>query len=926
MRRKTAALLLVVLFAAIFVTPTGLVRAGDFTDLTGHWAQAYIIQAIARGYVNGYPDGSFRPDNPVTRVELLRLAQASAGVPPYPGAGSDVYTDLTADHWLVRSGFANPALLRDLTTLWGAVPGQPLGIDQPATRAEAAILITFLQAHGAAPRPGDLAATNAFSDLRSWTSPAKAWLGMAIRLHFVRGFADSTFRPADPVTRAQAVVLVEQAYAAAKAPPAPPAPGRYALAGGYTFSVVVQPDGSVLTWGRNEYGQLGDGYENERLTPAIIPGISQVAGVAAGSMHVLAVRTDGSVWGWGSNYYSQLGLDTKQWGSWTPVQVPGLSRVLAVAASESRSLALDRDGNVWDWGMREDGAWGPANTRKVPEKIAGLDHVVAIAAGPDHSLAARVDGTVWAWGRNDTGQLGDGTFTAHGTPVQVVGLNGITALAAGNGYSLALDVDGNVWEWGTKLLTPQTTSIALPIATAARIPGLSGVTAISLNGRHALAVKSDGTLWSWGENDWGQGGTGVISAHNDVVQVLGLPAMVTAVAAPLHSIAVGQDGSIWAWGDNHNGQLAQSARSLHQFRPTPIPGLSGVKSVAAGNQTSLFLKPDGTAWSSGTDGCGVVSGGKSTADSSTAQQVPGLSDAAALATANGYNLGGLNLYSLALKGDGSLWIWGCDTALDHRTFGHGSAPAPVAGIDQAAAMSAGGGHVLVLGRDGSVWAWGNNDYGQLGDGGASQNRATPAKVAGLPTAAGVAAAGSHSLVLGADGTVWAWGDNQFGQVGDGSKKKQLAPVQVAGLAGIKAVAVSQFRSVALAADGTLWEWGSNLPTGGDQAVYTAPHRLVAPANLVALAGGLEHFLALGQDGSVWTWGWNQDGQLGDGSVTLRADPVQVIPGGAVAVAAAGSHSLALLKDGTVLAWGSNYAGQLADGVPLMLAAPARIRP
>jgi alpha-tubulin suppressor-like RCC1 family protein len=241
---------------------------------------------------------------------------------------------------------------------------------------------------------------------------------------------------------------------------------------------------------------------------------------------------------------------------------------------------------------------------------------------------------------------------------------------------------------------------------------------------------------------------------------------------------------------------------------------------------------------------------------------------------------------------------------------------------------AGASHTLLLREDGTVWAWGANGSGQLGDG-TTSHRQEPRRVAGLSAVKAVVASGEHSLALrGSDGSVWAWGQNDSGQLGDGSTVNRLLPVQVLGLEGVVALASGSDHVLALTSGRTVLAWGRNHEgqLGDGSTLPSSTPRLVSGLDdVVAVAAGGNHSLALLADGTVWAWGSNTHGQLGDGSKRHPKAPVQVAGlTQVVAVAAGDSHSLALLADGTVWAWGSNTHGQLGDGSTVAHARPARV--
>ena len=237
-------------------------------------------------------------------------------------------------------------------------------------------------------------------------------------------------------------------------------------------------------------------------------------------------------------------------------------------------------------------------------------------------------------------------------------------------------------------------------------------------------------------------------------------------------------------------------------------------------------------------------------------------------------------------------------------------------------------HGLALDDDGSVWAWGYNSTGQLGDG-STYTRSAPVQVKGpggigtLTDVVAIAAGAYHSLALKSDGSVWAWGYNSYGQLGNGTTTTGYAPVQVIGLTDVVAIAAGYYHSLALKSDGSVWAWGYNgygqLGNGSTYTNYTAV-QVSGLTDVVAIAASYYHSLALKSDGSVWAWGYNSYGQLGDGTTDNRYTPVQVKgPGGTgtlgnmIAIAAGYSYSLALKSDGSAWGWGYNSDGELGDG-------------
>lgn len=230
-------------------------------------------------------------------------------------------------------------------------------------------------------------------------------------------------------------------------------------------------------------------------------------------------------------------------------------------------------------------------------------------------------------------------------------------------------------------------------------------------------------------------------------------------------------------------------------------------------------------------------------------------------------------------------------------------------------MSAGGRHALLIKSDGTVWAWGFNEKGQVGDG-TTVDRTTPVAVLSGTTFASVAGGGYHSLALNDDGTVIGWGDNGNGQLGNGEHTftPATSPVSVSGLTGVTAIAGGEFHSLALKNDGTVWAWGANgrgqLGNGSTDGSYV-PVKVSGLSGIIAVAAAGENSIALKSDFTVWTWGDNTYGQLGVSSGDLGSVPVQVTGlTGIIAVSSGYDHGIALKNDDTVWAWGRNDNDQL----------------
>jgi len=355
--------------------------------------------------------------------------------------------------------------------------------------------------------------------------------------------------------------------------------------------------------------------------------------------------------------------------------------------------------------------------------------VTKIAGGLFHSLFLKSDGSLWAMGNDAYGQLGDGTygsiFSGINLPEEIVASN-VTAIAGGEYHTLFLKNDGSLWAMGddkfgelgdgvsnTPSLTGPNASTNLPEQIVA-----SNVTAIAAGAYFSLFLKSDGSLWGMGDNYQGQLGDGTYNYTNQPEMIVA--SNVTAVATEgSTSLFLKCDGSLWAMGLNNLGQLGDGTFN-NTNRPEMIVA-SNVTVIAAGDAHSLFLKSDGSLWAMGDNDGGQL-------------------------------------------GDG--------------TYNNADLPEQIV-ASNVTAIAGGGAHTLFLKSDGSLWAMGLNDRGQLGGG--NYSNVYPYDSTNLPeeivasNVTAIAAGDGQSLFLRSDGSLWAMGDNYFGELGDGTYNNTNRP-------------------------------------------------------------------------------------------------------------------------------------------------------
>jgi alpha-tubulin suppressor-like RCC1 family protein len=387
--------------------------------------------------------------------------------------------------------------------------------------------------------------------------------------------------------------------------------------------------------------------------------------------------------------------------------------------------------------MQRSGGWRRVLAVAGLVVVVGAGTAASVAAAPAASASA-YDPGVFGFGYNGYGQIGHGTNVDDQGLGHVVGLPvDVRQIAAGGSTSAALLPDGTVWMWGAAL--NGMSSGIVPV----RVPGLTGITQIAMgqNLGDLFAVGPGGGVWAVGHNEDGQLGNGTTADDFSPAPVPGLTGITQVSAGEHDTVAVRSDGTVWAWGSNLYGELGDGTMT-NRLTPEQVPGLSGITQVSAGYYYTVAVRSDGTVWFWGLTGIGELNGSANKKAHLTPEQVPGLSGITQVAT-DGF-------HTLALRSDGTVWAWGTN---DHGELGDGTTatrfnPVPLA-LSAVTQIAVGSAASAAVRSDGTLLTWGDNAYGGLDIGtccGSTLNP-VPTPAAGLTLVTQVAFGDAYGLAL-----------------------------------------------------------------------------------------------------------------------------------------------------------------------------------
>ena len=663
-----------------------------------------------------------------------------------------------------------------------------------------------------------------------------------------------------------------------------------AISAGAYFSCGIDTSSRLWCWGANGQHQLGNGLTDHLFSPSRVGSDSDWLVLESGSTHSCAIKTDNTLWCWGGNLFGQTGRG--DFGAANLVPIPAQVGVdedwRQLSLGGYISCAIKLDGSLWCWG--ESLASADDIALSAPERVNDDIDWRSIDVGTYHACAIKVDGSLWCWGKNLDGQIGIGfsTVDAYVPAPRRVGTDfDWLSVKAGGWHTCAIKTDNSLWCWGYNEYGQLGDSTQFYRDTPFQIGARTDWVDLTLNGYHTCASNKAGDVYCWGSNGYGELGGGEeprLGTQNSYVPILtdNNNNWLEVAAGYGHMCASKTDNSVYCWGVNNAGQLGNQSYFLKAV-PTEVVGNRDWRQfdTTSSGDTACGIKTDNSLWCWGRGVEGQFGNGSSGNDvySDIPLQVDNAVDWAQIAVAY--------THVCAIKMNNSLWCWG-ESAFGKLGIGSGqdvntyeTSPRRVGLDSDWIYVATGGWHTCAIKANNSLWCWGSNDSSQVGNdlGTGAVEIDVPVQVGANLDWASVYLGGLHSCALKLDGSAWCWGDNGSGQTGNNdSYFVDIIPFRVGPTDTWQQFSAGYQSSCAIKTDQSLWCWGNNYigQVGNGFISNAASQQEVSPGTTWKNVGiGEAQTCGIKTDGTLWCWGANSSGSLGDG-LRFKSTPQLVV--------------------------------------------------
>lgn len=640
------------------------------------------------------------------------------------------------------------------------------------------------------------------------------------------------------------------------------------IASSRSHTLAIKDDGTVWAWGNNDHGQLGNSTSKNESIPIQVNGLNDITAVAAHENYSLALKKDGTVWEWGND-------------NCTPAQIKELSDVVSISSGYDHSLALKSDGTVWAWGKNSSfGELGDGTyiDRDRPVQVKRIKDITSISAGREYSLAVDKYGQVWDWGFKST------PYSTSSIPCNVLignkgegALSDVIKIAAGNWFGMALKKDGTVWVWGDnqagELGDGTSTSREYPV----QLKGISNIVDISVSGNteinSSLALQSDGTVWAWGNNSGGQLGDGTRNASNHPVKVNNLTDAKTIFGGGFTCYAVKKNGTTVSWGSNGYGLLGNmnfKVDNAHKIMTNDVDFLCNGGKL---DHYKYAVKKDGTVWNiydslsqmQGVNGITSMSGTLALKNDGSVWNCnpyykinvleDSKDDIALIHNEKAQRIENIdNVKSIsgkyALKEDGTVWCFNIDRyGMPLKSSNY--IPKQVDKLKDIVSLYTNGDYALAVDKNGDVWSW-KTDSDKLDS---DKNYIIdPVKINDITNVDYIDMYDFKSIAVKKDGTVWSW------------ENDHIKPVKMENADNVQNIYYYDTIYI-VKKDGTVWEQTDSRYPYVDQIKELSDiTQIVQPY--------WNKNYALKKDGTVWCFGYKYYGKVDNGDQFCPFTPYQ----------------------------------------------------
>ncbi|GEM_PF-1640009 len=687
----------------------------------------------------------------------------------------------------------------------------------------------------------------------------------------------------------------------------------------------VKDDGTLWCWGYNSEGEVGEPGRSFISYPEQISPTIEWVTVSAGYNHTCGIDINGDLYCWGDNSYGELGNGTFE-NSPYPVKVLSSEKWSDVKAGYLFTCGLTTDNIMECWGDNTSGKLGDGGIegyRNYPSPVTGPFYWEKFAVGDNHTCAINMnDHTVWCWGKNNNYQLGITTVSYSSSPTRASTRRWLD-ISASSDHTCAVSEDGSLWCWGYENYFPGDVEFYYGMTQGStgnpphKVTDSTDWTSVSCGVHQNCALKNDGSLWCWGRNVRGV----LMDLQGNIILTpvqTGTSSWQKISIGDDYICAIKDDGTLWCWGKNNEGEVGTGESGI-----TLYPEYISSKTI---DNFALLSAGSSFVIATSYDSSELYGWGKNI-DHEIFSYPELLTESPFFMgkiTEVSYISSGFNHVCVIAGSSDSLLCWGDNSAGE---IGNGitsdSVTSPTTVTSGVFQVSAGAGYTCAIFSDSALKCWGTNNRGQLGTGN-TQELHSPTLIGTNWQYISTSKFPWHQSTCGikTDGSLWCWGDNNWGQGGSGFYSEKITiPVQSGTGNNWSKVSVGGRHVCAIDNSYNLYCWGDNgygqLGLGkGSEAEYNTPQ--FVGTDFIDVSAGSNHTCGVKLDGSVWCWGDNSAGQVGAGDINLTySSPVMVIDSGGIMVETGEGFTCAVRQTEydhySLMCWGNNYYGETGNG-------------